>query len=153
MKKTISAFAFLAAVSAFADGNPLLMVVESHSGHVPQGMQYSVECKIYEDVTYIETTKGRGKTETNVVETKYTPKVKNAKIALKMFEGMANRENDETDGPMDGPTVSYVGVMEGDVVERRVKIYSKGSTIVRNRGEAYVAATVEFADFNCNTEE
>jgi hypothetical protein len=151
MKFAIAALAFLAAASVLAEESPQLMIVSGHSGYVPEGMQYHIECKIYGDYTFLETTKGRDQAEFNVVDTKYTSKVKSAKAALAMINKMAKGKMRKSMGPQDGPTTSYVGILEGDVIDQHVKIFTNGSSISRNSAETSVAAMVEFADLNCGT--
>ena len=100
-----------------------------------------------------KTTGGTSETATDVKETVYTAAVPNAKAAIALSKLAAKGKIVESNGPTDGPTSTYVGVVEGAVVDSHVKLYfNYSSTRYRNSVEKAVKALTEFADANCALE-
>lgn len=128
-----------------------LMRIRKNSGFTPPQYRFSLECVVYDD--YVETRILRGrvgeKPEVSHEKTVYTEKVPSLGVAQALLERAARGSIDFRNGPTDGPTSVYVGVLEGEVVSRHVKLLANYSTRVFENKAPGVESLLEFGDANC----
>lgn len=133
--------------------------ITKSSGFTPPEFSYSRHCDIRTDTVSIQThTQERvsGTLTPKVVQEThslvFTTRVPDI-TAVKIWVATAkNGTMQEILAPVDGPSSTYVGVIEGPVVDEYVKIalYSGGSGRFRENSERLAReALVEFADENC----
>lgn len=149
MQSAAAAAALLSATSALAD--PALLFVTKNSGFVAPASAYHMQCEVGADYTSILILKGVGlaTVERQTRPTVYTSKVRTERAAMRIIQDALSGRLVESTGPTDHPTASYVGIIEGEVVERRVKLYEDLSITRRKNSARGIDNLVEFADANC----
>lgn len=151
MKTLILALSILSA-PAFAAESTKLLEVSRHSGFVPQDYAVSSKCSVGSEHTLLQHTfgkKGRAP-ETSYEATQYTRDLPDADAVTAAIKQAARAKLLDEQGPVDGPTDTYIGILEGRVVDQHVKLLGKSTSghDFRNQGKQ-VPALVEFADLNC----
>ena len=142
---------FFTATLASASESTRLMEVRLHSGFTPPQYSYAVKCEISSMYVMVESRKGNVKTsDYSSKEVVWTKAVPNVKAALTLITAAArSKKLVESMGPTDGPSSVYTGVLEGDVVDRMVKLSIDYSEVVRLNPAKGVEALVEFGQANC----
>lgn len=142
---------FVACNLAFAASDSVeLMTVRKHSAPNETENTYSMECYIYSDSVHIRIMIGESsETSFKSSETVYTDKVHNAREVQTLIEAATRGTLSAVSSQADQPTSTFVGILEGDVVSRQVKLMRiAGGRTLTNSAEG-TAALVEFGNANC----
>ncbi len=141
----------LGSVFASASESTQLLEVRLNSGFTPPEYSYYVKCQVTSTMVSVESRKGNATapnfSNAAVVWTKAVP---NEKTALALLNAAAKSKSlTEAMGPTDGPSSVYTGVLEGEVVDRMVKLYVDYSDVRYTNPAKGVDALVEFGQANC----
>ncbi|RZA01515.1 MAG: hypothetical protein EOP11_17400 [Proteobacteria bacterium] len=151
MKNIILALA-LFSPTAFAEGDASLLEVSRSAGFVHPDYAFSSKCSVGSRHTFLQHTFGQTKRapESTYEATKFTSALPDAQAVARALEDAARGNLIDEQGPVDGPTNKYTGVIEGRVVDQHVKLQLRSTSGSDYRNEATsVPALVELADLNC----
>lgn len=154
LPKTVVALVSLLFLNdASADDSRRILFVTKNSGFVPPDRAYHVECDVYNDHTEMRIRKGvePAVPDVQLRTTAYTPRVRDSRYALRLIQEATLGRIVLGTGRTDAPTASYIGILEGDVVERRVKLYEDLGVTRRKNSARGVDELIELADTNCPT--
>ena len=139
----------LLTLSAFSQEK--LMELTRSSGFVPPEMAFHSKCEIYGDWSMLRNTKGAtGEVETKYNQTIYTNKLQDVNQVLAALTEASEGGIIKFPAPMDGPSSVYIGILEGEVFDKYIKIYSiSGGGFGSKNNSPAVKDLMEFANVNC----
>jgi hypothetical protein len=151
MKFLIVALTLLSS-SAFAAGNGKLLEVHRNAGFVHPDWAFSSDCTVGAEHTFIQNKFGKKdrQPESHYEPTRFTSELADAAAVTAALRQAALGILIDEQGPVDGPTDRYTGIVEGDVVDQHVKLQLRSTSGNNHRNKSpVVPALVELADLNC----
>lgn len=146
----VAALVILVFDVAFGSSSTSLMLIKKNSGFVPAEQSYSIVCEIHSDVVLRRWKKGGDSHEAfDSAPTQFSRAVSDAKRARALLKESTKGQLRTSLGPTDGPTASYVGLLEDEVVSIRIKILEIAGTEIHKNTARATSALVAFANANC----
>lgn len=150
--KLILTLAALLASPAFAAEEIKLMEVTKYSGFTMPKFSYSQNCDIGSGHSLVKTRRGESRDwDHRYNETRYTEALPDQAAVVAALKKAAKGLLDETSGPVDGPSDTYVGILEGKVSDLYIRLSGRNGgngTVFRNTADG-IDALVEFGALNC----
>lgn len=150
--KTLLLALSLLSPAAFAAPSADLLEVTRTSGFVMPDYGFSSKCEVNATHTLLRHSfrKAGRKEEVTYEATKYTAALPSAEAVTAAIQEAARSRIEKVQGPVDGPTNIFTGILEGEVVDQHVKLYQASTSGDDYRNVApSVDALVEFGNLNC----
>jgi hypothetical protein len=150
MKSLLVALTLLSSSAFAADGR--LLEVRRNAGFVHPDWAYRSECSVGASHTLTHNKFGKKDREPETIyeATQYTRDLPDAAAVVSALKQAAQGILIDEQGPVDGPTDVYTGIVEGGTVDQHVKLLQRSTSGNNYRNKSpVIPALVELADLNC----
>jgi hypothetical protein len=127
----------------------LLFRIKKNSGFVPQELQYSLDCEVYDDLTVSNLSRGGGAIVGDIQATTYTAAISDGAKAAALIAGTERGTLRRTPAPTDAPTYKIEAVIPGEIVTKSILLRQRTWQSEDTNSAAATDDLVQLAEENC----